>query len=109
MQDFLTYYRYTQKWVDLFHEEPLMIEIETAHYIKGMHNLLSAHFDLQNFEKFDATLEVFEKFEASEVVKKNANNDIRFSSICIPPKINRHFMYGTFKQGLELVLTLMRS
>ncbi|MBC7848278.1 MAG: hypothetical protein H7Y31_01015, partial [Chitinophagaceae bacterium] len=28
-QDFLTYYRYTQKWVDLFHHEKFMIEVET--------------------------------------------------------------------------------
>ncbi len=47
-QDFLMYYRYTQKWVDLFEKEPFMIEIETTHYIKGMHNLLGAHFDLHN-------------------------------------------------------------
>ena len=33
-----------------------MIEIETAHYIKGMHNLLGAHFDLQNHPKFLETL-----------------------------------------------------
>lgn len=42
-QDFLLYYRYAQKWVDLFEKEPYMVEIETAHYIKGMHNLLGAH------------------------------------------------------------------
>jgi len=45
-QDFLQYYRYTQKWVDLFTEQPKMINVETAHYIKGMHNLMGAHFDL---------------------------------------------------------------
>ncbi|HMI63398.1 MAG TPA: hypothetical protein VK518_20925, partial [Puia sp.] len=50
-QDFLMYYRYTQRWVDLFEREPFMIAIETSHYIKGMHNLLSAHFDLLNDEK----------------------------------------------------------
>lgn len=102
-QEFLMYYRYTQKWVDLFHEEPLMIEIETAHYIKGMHNLMSAHFDLQNFERFDATLEEFEKFEGSDVVKRNANNAIQVFLYLYTAKINRHFMYGTFKEGLQLV------
>jgi len=103
MQDFLMYYRYTQKWVDLFHEETLMIEIETAHYIKGLHNLLSAHFDLQNFEKFDATIGAFEKFAESDVVKKNENNAIQVFLYLYTGKINRHFMYGTFKEGLELV------
>jgi hypothetical protein len=33
-QDFLMYYRYAQKWVDLFAAAPIMIEVETAHYIK---------------------------------------------------------------------------
>ena len=37
-----------------------MIEVETAHYIKGMHNLMGAHFDLQNYEKFDRNLKEFE-------------------------------------------------
>lgn len=103
MQDFLMYYRYTQKWVDLFHEEPLMIEIETAHYIKGIHNLMSAHFDLKNFEKFEATLNVFEKFAESDIVKRNENNSIQVFLYLYTSKINRHFMFGTFEEGLELV------
>ena len=35
-QDFLTYYRYAQKWVDLFNEHSVMISVEPGHYIKGM-------------------------------------------------------------------------
>jgi hypothetical protein len=53
-QDFLMYYRYACKWIDLFEEQPFMKEVETGHYIKGMHNLLNAHFDLRNFEGFEA-------------------------------------------------------
>jgi hypothetical protein len=41
-QDFLQYYRHTQRWVDLFDENPAMNEIESAHYIKGIHNLMGA-------------------------------------------------------------------
>jgi hypothetical protein len=43
----------------IFYEER-KIEVETAHYIKGMHNLLGAHFDLQNYDKFEETLKEFE-------------------------------------------------
>src|SRR5215216_5733683 len=43
-QNFLQYYRYSQKWVNLFHEHPLMKRVETGHYIKGLHTLLNAHF-----------------------------------------------------------------
>ncbi|ANE49684.1 hypothetical protein [Flavisolibacter tropicus] len=101
--DFLMYYRYTQKWVDLFHEEPFMIEIETAHYIKGLHNLISAHFDLNNFEGFDKTLKTFEEFSQSELVKRNQNNTIQVFVYLYIAKINRHFMQGSFKEGLVLV------
>jgi len=65
-QDFLLYYRYTQKWVDLFDKEKFMIGVETAHYIKGMHNLLGAHFDLLNYTKFLHTLDQFAKRSRKE-------------------------------------------
>ena len=102
-QDFLMYYRYTQKWVGLFEEDPTMIQIETAHYIKGMHNLLNAHFDLKNYEKFDATLKVFEEFAETDVVKRNENNSIQVFIYLYTARINQHFMYGTFREGLVLV------
>src|SRR4029079_6248304 len=59
-QDFLLYYRYAQKWVDLFTADPLMTEIETANYIKGLHNLLNAHFTLRNYKGFIKTLMLLE-------------------------------------------------
>jgi hypothetical protein len=102
-QDFLMYYRYTRKWVELFDEEPLMINIETAHYIKGLHNLVSAHFDLNNYDQFLKTLELFERFAGSETVNRNENNSIQVFVYLFTAKINRHFMEGTFTDGLKLV------
>lgn len=61
-QDFLMYYRYSQKWINLFHEDEVMVAVETGHYIKGMHNLLNAHFVLRNFKQFEITLQQFEDF-----------------------------------------------
>jgi hypothetical protein len=102
-QDFLMYYRYTQKWVDVFYEEPFMIDIETAHYIKGMHNLLNAHFDLRNYKKFDETLKQFEKFNNSDAVINNDNNRIQLFVYVNIARINRHFLDGTFNEGVQLV------
>ena len=57
------YYRFAQKWVDLFEKEPFMMTVETSQYIKGMHNLLGAHFDLLNDQEvsgdFEAVLRAF--------------------------------------------------
>ena len=103
LQDFLMYYRYAYKWVQLFDRQPFMIEVETAHYIKGMHNLLSAHFDLQNHEKFNGLLLQFEEFAASGMVSQNENNRIQVFVYLHISKLNKHFMEGTFAEGLQLV------
>ncbi|MEO6916010.1 MAG: hypothetical protein ABI151_10490 [Chitinophagaceae bacterium] len=102
-QDFLLYYRYAQKWVMLFNREPAMIEVETTHYIKGLHNLLGAHFDLQNYPRFIEVLERFEQFASSSVVMENENNRVQVFVYLHIAKLNQHFMEGTFTDGLKLV------
>jgi len=102
-QDLLMYYRYTQKWVDLFEELPLMKSVEAVQYIRGLHNLLSAHFDLNNYEKFNDTLKVFEEFADSFNGKMNTNARIQTFVYLHIAKINKHFLEGTFTEGLTLV------
>jgi tetratricopeptide (TPR) repeat protein len=89
--------------VDLFDAEPQMIEIETAHYIKGLHNLMSAHFDLRNYQKFNETIQVFEDFMQTPVIQQNQNNLVQTFVYLNIAKLNKHFMEGTFSKGLELV------
>lgn len=102
-QDFLMYYRYTKKWVELFHDNKIMIRVETGHYIKGLHYLLNAHFDLRNFAEFEKTLHLFEKFAQTDRVKDHDNFRIQAFIYIATAKINQHFMIGTFKEGLSLV------
>ena len=102
-QDFILYYRHTQKWVDLFHEHPQMLNVEPAHYIKGLHNLLNAHFDLRNYQQFDVALKQFEEFSKSDIANIVENNRIQTFVYLTTAKINRHFMFGTFNEGLKLV------
>jgi hypothetical protein len=102
-QDFLTYYRYAQKWIDLFNEQPVMINVETGHYIKGMHNLLNACFDLRNYQKFEIALQMFEDFASSEIANQHDNFKVQTFMYLYTAKINQCFMLGTFKEGLGLV------
>lgn len=102
-QDFLKYYRYAQKWVQLFHDQPLMKRVETGHYIKGLHNLLNAHFDLRNHDKLVTVLEEFERFAQTERVQENDNFRVQSFLYIAQAKINHHFLLGTFKEGLNLV------
>lgn len=100
-QDFLMYYRYSQKWIDLFDADPFMITVETGHYIKGMHNLLNAHFDLRNFEKFQITLKKFEEYASTPVANLHDNFRTHTSIYINGAKLNWYLMTGTFNEGLK--------
>ncbi len=101
--DFLQYYRYCQKWVDLFQSFPEMLPVETAGYIKGMHNLMSAHFDLLNHDKLEAALKKFEVFAKSKMVTQNDNNRVLAYQYLYTARINLYFLQGTFNKGLLMV------
>ena len=102
-QDFLMYYRYSQKWINLFYENEVMITVETGHYIKGMHNLLNAHFVLRNFRQFDITLKQFEEFSKTPAGTIHDNFRTHTSIYINSAKINWFLMQGDFKKGLALI------
>lgn len=102
-QDFLQYYRYAQKQVRLFDEQPLMKRVETSHYIKSIHYLLNAHFDLRNHREFEKALCLFEEVAKTDRVKDHDNFRIQAFIYISTARINRHFIQGTFKEGLLLV------
>ena len=102
-QDFLMYYRYSQKWIGLYELEPLMVKTETGHYIKGMHNLLNAHFVLRNFSAFHKTLQQFEAFAKTERAQQHDNFRVHTSIYINSAKLNGHLMMGTFKEGIALI------
>jgi tetratricopeptide (TPR) repeat protein len=80
-----------------------MIQVETGHYTKGMHNLLNAHFDLRNYQLFDETLREFEQFAATDTANQHDNFRIQTFVYINSAKINQHLILGTFKEGLSLV------
>ncbi|MGN6495533.1 MAG: hypothetical protein ACTHLE_26325 [Agriterribacter sp.] len=103
LQDLLMYYRYCQKWVDAFEKEPYMKNVDTQLYIKGMHNLLNAHFLLLNYDKFACTLKQFEAFYDSKEANGNDNNRTQSFIYLYVAKVNKHFLEGSFTEGLKLV------
>lgn len=102
-QDFLLYYKHTRRWADLFHSEPAMIQAEPANYIKGMHNLMGALFNLMNAPKLRDNIRIFEQFSHTKIALASLNNRILTVQYLYTAKINQHFLEGTFTEGLELV------
>ncbi len=102
-QDFLHYYRYSQKWVNLFEEFPGLLKVETASYIKGMHNLMGAQFNLLNHDKLAKSIKSFEQFVKQKQLEENENNRILAYQYLYAARINLYFLQGTFTKGLRLV------
>ncbi|MGB3006746.1 MAG: hypothetical protein WBC06_09565 [Chitinophagaceae bacterium] len=102
-QDFLQYYRYSQKWVDLFSAFPELLKVETANYIKGMHNLMGADFNLRNHEKLAQRIKQFEHFAKQKYLRENENSRILAYQYLYTARINLYFLQGTFTKGLRLV------
>jgi hypothetical protein len=107
-QNYLGYYRYAQRWVALFDKAPQMRLVENMQYIKGMHNLLGAHYDLRNAKKFFATLKAFEAFWQSPEVQQNDNYRIQTFVYLYTSKLHRYYLEGGFSKGLALVPELER-
>lgn len=102
-QDFLMYYRHSKKWVETFEEYPEMLPIETENYLKGVHNLLNAHFNLRNFKGFGIDLAKFEEFAKSATANQDENTQIQTFVYLYTARINKHFLEGTFAEGIRLV------
>ncbi len=103
LQDLRMFYRYTQKWLDVFIANPEMQKTEPVLFIKAFHNLLSAHFDTNNFEKFNEVLGQFETFSKTKIAESTANIRIQVFMYLYTAKINKHFLEGTFSEGIQIV------
>ncbi|OKL38543.1 hypothetical protein [Pontibacter flavimaris] len=109
VQDFKSCYRYAQKWVDLFEESPEMKYSQPSLYIKGLHNLLAALFNLQYFTRFEQVLQEMERFANDPNRRDTPNTEVLLFLYIYTNKINLYFMRGAFSEGVHLVPELLRN
>ncbi|MEN8186031.1 MAG: hypothetical protein ABFR05_02750 [Bacteroidota bacterium] len=102
-QDFVSCYRYAQKWVDLFHENPKMKETNPIFYLKGTHYLLEALFLIQHSKKFKNVLEQFKAEFDNRDFHINDNTSKLAFLIYYQNKINLFFLEGQFTKGLDFI------
>jgi len=102
-QEFLNCYRYAQRWVDLFEEEPTMKALAGPLYLKGLHNLLNALFFLRHNEKFTHTFKQLEAYK--DILKNRQEKNIEglYYLYKYIHELKGHFITGTFDKGLEVV------
>ncbi|MEQ8530933.1 MAG: hypothetical protein RIB86_03730, partial [Imperialibacter sp.] len=96
-------YRYADRWVELFKSHPAMIKRKPDLYIKGLHNLLAALFNIQHYPKFAEKLLVLEELKNSALFSQNENIQSLLAFYYYNDKINLFFMEGRFTEGLVIV------
>lgn len=109
LQNLGMFYRYTQKWFNLFQDEPQMQIAEPDHYLKAFHNLLNAHFDTNNYKKYQELLHQFEQFSHTQTATSNINIKVKIFVYLYIAKINKHFLEGSFSEGLKLVPEIIKA
>ncbi len=100
-QDFLMCYKYARLWVDLFDEYPEMKVLRKEMHLKGMHNLLNALFNLRSYTRFSEALDQLSNYHFSE--REQENEIILHKLYLYLNKINKHYLEGSFADGLLLV------
>ncbi len=103
IQEFTNCYRYAQKWVDLYSNKEHLIHCHPALYLKGLHNLLNALFNVAYYKKFVETLKKLEDFPNVYEIGKNKNIEGLFYLYKYIHSLKLHFMQGTSDEGILII------
>jgi len=104
VQDFLSCYKYANKWVEMFYQNKSMITLNPVFFLKGKNYLLESLFFIKYHSKFKETLEKLERVIRQGNLLPNEDNVAMLSFLYVANnKLNLHFLEGTFKEGLILV------
>ena len=96
-------YRHTQRWVDLFAQHPQMVDANAPLYLRGLHNNLAFLFNMWQHGKFVDQLNELISFPDRFDLSNNHNVAGLYHLYYFNHQIRRHYLEGTFREGLELV------
>lgn len=102
IQDFLSCYKYSLRWVELFYENEQMIYLNPVFFLKGNNYLLESMFYVKNRRGFREALQKLEHIVTDDKFPKNDNLEVLIFHYKYSSKINLHFLEGTFEEGLHL-------
>ena len=108
-QDFVLCYKYSQKWVDLFVENPEMKKQNPVFYLKGINYLLEALFLIKHKTKFNEVLELLDFDIQHENISLNENTRTLTFLYYSQNKLNLYFLEGRFTKGTRFVQKLLEE
>ena len=107
MQDFISSYKYSQKWVDLFEKRPEMKKQNPVFYLKGINYLLESLYLIKHRTKFNSVLEILRIDVDNENIALNENTQTLAFLYLNQNRLNLFFLEGKFTKGLSYVSRLL--
>jgi tetratricopeptide (TPR) repeat protein len=107
LQDFVSSYKYSQKWVDLFEEKPQMKKQNPVFYLKGVNYLLESLYLIKHKTKFNKVLENLNFDIQHELIALNENTNTLTFLYYSQNKLNLYFLEGRFHKGIRYALKLL--
>jgi len=108
-QDFISSYRYSQKWLDLFDEYPKMKMVNPVFYLRGYNYLLESLFMLKYTKKFKEILSNFSTDITQKNFLLNDNTDAMASVYYHQNKLNKYFLEANFTDGITCIPAILKE
>lgn len=109
LQDFVSSYKYSQKWVDLFEENPEMKIQNPVFYLKGIDYLLESLYFSKHKTKFNKVLKKLKNDVDNKNITLNENTKTLAFLSYNQNKLNLYFLDGKFTEGLSYVSQLIKE
>lgn len=103
VQDFLSCYKYSHKWVTLFYDNRNMIFLNPVFFLKGNHYLLESLFMLKYKSKFKKYLTLLDETINDSRFPVNDNIASLSFLYLYNNKLNYHILEGTFAESEYLI------
>ena len=106
-QDFVSSFKYAQKWVDLFLEQPQMKKQNPVFYLKGVNYLAESLYLIKYRKKFNEVLQNLDFDIKNDMIVLNENTKTLAFLYYNQNKLNLYFLEGKFTKGLDFVQKLL--
>ena len=109
VQDFLSCYKYSKKWVELFYENSKMINLNPVFFLRGNHYLMESLFLIKDKTSLKSHVLQFEETISSDSFPKDGNIEALSFQFLYNNKLNIHFLEGSFSEGEALVTPIIEG
>lgn len=108
MLDFEKCLLHSRLWVKAFDDNPLLMREDPVLYMRGLSYELTSLYSMRDYHRYVTVLQKFEAFTISHEHYFDMTGHIISFLYLYTAKINRHFIEGSFEEGLGLVPEINR-